>query len=81
MIFTFRKEGDNYEGTSMLRTSYKNRYIKDQLYRLDAVKQERQSLGMPIIYPSIDATDEQLELAGDIVEGIRNNEQSGVVMP
>lgn len=79
--FTFRQEGDNYEGVSLLRSAYKHRRYKDQLYKFDAVKHERQSVGIPVIYPASGAKDTDLDIAQDIVENIRANESGGIIMP
>lgn len=43
VIFSFRKEGDNYEGRSVLRSCYKSWYLKDSLYKFEAVKFEKLS--------------------------------------
>lgn len=81
VLFTFRKEGDNYQGISVLRSAYKNYYMKDRLYRFDAVKHERQGVGIPVIYIPKNATVEQKKLAANIVRNIRATEQTGIVMP
>lgn len=81
VIFTYRKEGDNYEGISVLRSCYKNYYIKDKLYRFDAIKHERQGVGIPVIYLPANATKEQKAVAAKIVKNIRSTEQTGIVMP
>lgn len=81
LIFTFRQEGDNYEGVSILRSSYKNRRYKEELYKFDAVKHERQSVGVPVIRPGDGATPEDIALCEEIVENIRANEAGGIVMP
>jgi hypothetical protein len=44
-------EGDNWEGTSMLRPAYKHWYIKDQVERFDALAQQREAMGIPVVYP------------------------------
>ena len=44
--FTHRQEGDNYIGRSILRPAYKHWYMKDKLYKIDAVGHERQALGV-----------------------------------
>ena len=81
LVFTYRKEGDNYQGISVLRSAYKNYYMKDRLYRFDAVKHERQGVGIPVIYIPSKATKEQKLLAASIVRNIRATEQTGIVMP
>lgn len=81
VIFSFRKEGKNYEGASILRSAYKHWYIKDKLYKFDAVRHERQSVGIPIIYlPKSASAADKLE-AQRIVRNVRSTEQTGIVMP
>lgn len=47
VVFVCEKEGDNWQGVSVLRSAYKHWYMKDTLYKIDAVKGERQGLGIP----------------------------------
>jgi len=47
-IFTHRKEGDNWEGRSVLRSAYKPWFIKDRLEKIDAIGHERMALGIPV---------------------------------
>lgn len=81
LIFSFRKEGKNYEGASILRSAYKHWYIKDKLYKFDAVRHERQSVGIPIIYMPKNASDTDKSEAQRIVRNVRSTEQTGIVMP
>lgn len=81
VLFTFRQEGDNYEGVSILRSAYKHRRYKDNLYKFDAVKHERQSVWIPVIYPAEWATEDDLAIAETIVKNIRANEEWWIVMP
>lgn len=81
LVFTFRREGDNYEGTSVLRSAYKHWYFKDSMYKFDSVRHERQSVGIPVIYLPDNATDADKIEAKSIVQNIRANEQTGIVMP
>lgn len=80
-MFSYRREGDNYEGISALRSAYKHWYIKDKLYKFDAVKQERQSIGLPVIKLPESATAADKADAKLIVQNVRANEKSGVVLP
>ncbi|MEU2203576.1 DUF935 family protein [Microbacterium oleivorans] len=43
---TRKQEGDNYQGISILRSAYRHWYIKDKLYKIDAVGHERHALGV-----------------------------------
>lgn len=81
LLFSFRREGENYEGVSVLRSAYKHWYFKETMYKFDAVRHERQSVGIPVIYLPSTATDEDKEEAKRIVANIRASEQTGVVMP
>lgn len=46
--YAWDKEGANWYGRSMLRSIYKNYLIKDRLLRVDALKQERNGMGLPV---------------------------------
>lgn len=81
IIFTYRQEWLNYEWMSVLRSAYKHWYIKDKLYRFDAVKQERQSVWIPVIYLPRSASDIDKNEAQRIVKNIRSTEQTWIVMP
>lgn len=81
LLFSFRKEGDNLAGRSILRSSYKHWYIKDILYKYDSVKHERQSVGIPILTLPEDATLQDMAVAQTILEKLRAHEQSGIVLP
>lgn len=81
LIFTHRREGDNYAGQSVLRTAYRHWFLKDKFYRFDSIKQERQSLGVLKVRLPIDATPEDETKALAIIEKLRNVEQAGVTLP
>lgn len=81
LIFSFRKEGDNYAGISVLRSAYRHWYIKDVLYKFDSIRHERQSVGIPYIKLPKAATQEDKDLATQILKDLRANEQSGIVLP
>lgn len=81
LIFSLRREGDNYEGTSVLRTAYRHWYLKDKFYRFDAVRHERQSLGILKIKLPVDASPDDEAKALTIIRNIRNVEQAGITVP
>lgn len=81
LLFTFRKEGDNYAGTSVLRSAYRHWYTKDLLYKFDAIRHERQSVGVPFIKLPKSAGEEDKAVARGILQDLRANEQTGVVVP
>lgn len=76
LVFVNEKEGDNYLGISILRSAFKHFYIKDVVYKVDAMAIERQGLGIPVITTPPNATPEDESLAEDIVANIRANEKS-----
>lgn len=51
------------------------------MYKFDAVRHERQSVGIPVIYLPAGASPEDKAEAQRIVANIRASEQTGVVMP
>lgn len=79
--FTINQLWDNYEGISLLRPAYKHWYIKSQLEKFDAIKHQKQGVGIPKInIPSMASADDK-RAALDIVENFKGNEQSGIVLP
>jgi len=74
--FVNRKEGDNYEGRSILRTSYRNWYTKDALYKIQAIGLERQGVGIPYVKVPKGATAKDIQKAEEFVRNLRANEES-----
>ena len=79
--FTHRQEGDNYDGRSILRSAYKHWYIKDRLYRIDAVGHERQALGVVKIITPTTAKEEDKKKLRKLVQNMRANEKSYIEHP
>lgn len=80
-LFTFDKEAGDVTGTSILRPAYKHWFIKENMYKIDAIQKERHAIGIPVIIlpPNFDATDR--DLADEIGRNIRTNEKAHVVLP
>lgn len=76
VIFTNNKEGDNYEGVSLLRPAYKHWQIKDKLYLIDAIKHERQGLGIIGIKAPANAHQSDINNAITAARNIRANEEA-----
>jgi hypothetical protein len=74
-------EGDNWEGTSLLRAAYKPWFFKDNLERIAVIKAEREAVGVPIAYPPESKGDEQLDELEEILGGLRTNEQGYIIAP
>lgn len=74
-------EGDNWEGSSMLRPAYKPWFLKDKLERIDVIKNERLAMGVPVCYPPDNASPAQLKEMEEILGGIRAAEQGYIIAP
>lgn len=74
-------EGDNWEGVSLLRPAYKHWYIKDTIERIDAIAQEREALGVPVLYAPPGASPDQLTAMETVLKNFRAAEQGYVIMP
>jgi hypothetical protein len=82
LVFVNEKEGANWTGKSVLRPAYKHWFIKDQLYRIDAIAAERHGVGIPVIgLPDGVTDDKNMQRAEDIGAGIRSHERGYVVKP
>jgi hypothetical protein len=86
VVFTFHKEGDNYEGIPLLRRVYKDWDIKDKLILINAIRHERQGLGViQVIAPEganqedIDRVIENARATRASEEGVFQNEEGYVV--
>lgn len=81
VIFVNQREGDNWEGVSILRSAYKHWYMKDKLYLIDAVATERQGLGIPMARREGLANDGDNDEVERILRNIRANEEAFVISP
>lgn len=82
-LFTLEREGDNYEGYSLLRNVYRNWYFKDEAYRVMGVGLDRWGVGIPVAAleegHSLSVGDKLL--LRDILQSVRANERAYMVMP
>lgn len=81
LVFSYRREGDNYEGISALRSAYKHWYIKDKLYKFEAIKHEKQSVGIPIINLPDNAGSDDIAKAKALIRDLRATQTTGIVLP
>lgn len=79
--FTLNQEGSNYWGLSLLRSSYPHWYIKNQLYRIDAIAAERNGLGVPVITLPEGASSQDRSTAFSFVTKLSAHELTGLVLP
>ena len=81
LLFSYRREWDNYEGISALRSAYKHWYIKDKLYKFEAIKHEKQSVGIPIINLPDNAWSDDVAKAKELIRNLRATQSTGIVLP
>lgn len=78
---TRKQEGDNYQGISILRSAYRHWYIKDKLYKIDAVGHERHALGVLEVTTPKGATDKDKKKMRQLARNLRANQESYLEHP
>jgi len=89
LIFRMMVRKGSPEGTSLLRRAYTTWYKKKRVEQIEAIGIERDLVGLPVMYvPShwllSGASSAEVSLLNEakrIVKNIRNDEQSGAVLP
>ena len=82
LVYSYRREGNNFQGISMLRPAYKPWFILDYLTKVANIGYERMAGGLPVMEIPDGAEDKLVQLAKDTVENLRmGDEQAGVVHP
>lgn len=83
IVFSHDKEGDNYEGISLLRYVYKDWDIKDKLTIVNAIAIEQLATGVPVIEEKEgqSASEPDKAKAIETVSNFRANEQRYMMMP
>jgi hypothetical protein len=83
VIFTNDKEGDNYEGVSLLRYAYMDWDMLDKLKVSEAIKLDRFSVGVPKGFAKDGQTPSTADLtaAEEILRNMRTNEEAFLLMP
>jgi hypothetical protein len=85
--FRTKIEGNNPEGRSILRNSYKSYYYKKNLQIIEAIGVERDLVGIPILQPpeNWNIADPKnatlLTYAEKLLSNLRRDEQEGVFLP
>lgn len=77
IVFSYDKEGDNYEGISLLRYVYKDWDIKDKLTVVNAIALEKLAVGVPKGVPRDNTTPTPADLAKveEILSNFRANQK------
>lgn len=80
LLFRTNTEKNNPEGISLLRPAYKPYFYKRSMEEVEAIGAERDLIGMPVMDVPWGATEADVAKAQEIVENIKNDDQSGVVL-
>lgn len=79
--FTYQQEGANFWGIALQRAMYPHWYVKSKLYRIDAIANERNALGIPVFRLSPGFTAEDKAAAYHFVTQLAAHEATGLVEP
>ena len=81
LTFTHDREANNVEGISALRCVYLNEFFKSKFYNIDGIQKERHGVGIPIFKMGPQNTAKDKQIAGQMGENLRVNEQAHLVTP
>ena len=83
LIFSTDREGDNWEGISILRYAYKAWYIKDDLERTNAIMHARWGAGIPkaTVPKAVTRGTEEWEAGVEALEDLHTHEKAYVMEP
>lgn len=79
--FTYQQEGANFWGISLQRAMYPHWYVKSKLYRIDAIANERNALGIPVFRLAAGFAAEDKAAAYNFVTQLAAHEATGLVEP
>jgi hypothetical protein len=80
-VFTYQQEGANFWGMALQRPMYPHWYVKSNLYRIDAIACERNSLGIPVFKLAPGFSQQDREAAYNFVTQLAAHEATGMVEP
>lgn len=81
IIFVNQKEGNNWEGVSILRSAYKHWFMKDKMYLIDAMAMERHGLGVPYAKKPTGTRDGEEDDMEEMLRNLRVNEKGYIIFP
>lgn len=80
ILFSFMKEGNNFEGQSILRNAYRHYFYKSLLYKVESVSMERYWVWVPYAKVKTSMSQPNKDKVQEFLKSIRSNEESfGVV--
>jgi hypothetical protein len=81
VVIVNEMEGMNWWGTSILRPAYKHWFLKNNLYKIDAIAHERQGLGIPYVKLPEGYTEGDRGKAETILKNLRANSHAFIIEP
>jgi hypothetical protein len=81
VCYVWDAEPGNWVGRSIFRPMYRNWICKDRLLRVDAIKHERNGVGMPVIEAPEGATEPQIKLLDKMAQEFKAGERGGGAVP
>lgn len=81
VAYVWDADPGSWSGGSMLRSLYRHWWLKDKLYRVDAMKHERFGAPMPIFEAPPEATEAQLEALDLLAQAVRSGDRAGGAVP
>lgn len=81
LLFSYDREGDNYEGVSMLRGAYKHWWYKDTLYKIQGIQAERYGVGIPTATMGESNSSDDKNKAEEMCKNVKSNESSYMILP
>lgn len=79
--YVWDMEGDNWPGTSLLRSCYRNWLLKEKIIRVDAQKLERNGMGVPWATAPEGASKEEIEELNLLARRWRSGDYAGGAGP
>jgi uncharacterized protein DUF935 len=80
-VFSHGREGANFWGIALTRAMYPHWYVKNKLYRIDAIACERNALGIPVWRLGPGFSREDRDAAYNMVTQLATHEATGAVEP
>lgn len=81
VVFTENREGDNWEGESVLRSAYGYWKIKQEMLRIAAIKHDRWGLGIPKGTHPTGAAKEDIDAFTELLKDLHANEEGYLEFP
>lgn len=79
ILFSYEKEGNNFEGVSILRNAYKHYFYKDLLYKIQSISAERYWSWIPSAQVKTWTSKQNQTKIEEALKNIRANEQGYIV--